>query len=620
MSLYPGNFGKENLPSVNQELMALKGDLTTEEAHLALGKFLTSNIPFTYNLLTGGELFPFQTMKLNLFLKKDYVIDISSRGISKSWIAAVFCIIYCICNPGFTIIILAPSFRQSKNIFNYIEKVMEHPDAQFLRSIWSCRKESSQWTGYIGDETHGSKVIALPLAAGGGKIRGPRAQCIIIDEALEFPEVILKEVVQPFLVTSFDPIKKQKISDLEDKLVKKGLLENKDRIKFPNPKLILLSSGCFQFQDLYQRVEQYIDYATNPEYKELDLSYAFINLSCEFAPEKLLQKSIIEDARRNMSESQFNREYMAQCVDDSSGYFRMAKMEACTETREPIIELVGHPGAEYILAIDPNYKDSENSDHFAMCLSRLDADRKLAHIVHNYALAGVSLDETAKYLHYILKSFNICYLIIDDGGADQFLSYVNGHSLFKSDGIFLSAFEYNFDPNDIGSMIKAKNSYNKSAYRIVHRQSFGSEWIQESNESLQTAFDTKRLWFAAAPAEERQFKQLIKSDVPIEELRFNNNKRMDNAETKMVEFIDHQVELIKLCKQEAALIEITITSQGKQTFDLPRSMRHMKGPNKPRKDSYTAMLLNNWGVKKYKELKSDNQKVRVSSFRPRFIG
>jgi hypothetical protein len=52
---------------------------------------------------------------------------------------------------------------------------------------------------------------------------------------------------------------------------------------------------------------------------------------------------------------------------------------------------------------------------------------------------------------------------------------------------------------------------------------------------------------------------------------------------------------------------MTASPQGHQTFDLPTAMRKMNTPDKPRKDSYSALLLANWGRKCYELLNETDE-------------
>ena len=73
-----------------------------------------------------------------------------------------------------------------------------------------------------------------------------------------------------------------------------------------------------------------------------------------------------------MSEMQFKREFGAQFIDESDGYFRLSKMAACTipDGEMPAVEIIGNPSDEYILSFDPNWAGNTSADHFAMHVSQ----------------------------------------------------------------------------------------------------------------------------------------------------------------------------------------------------------------------------------------------------------
>ena len=87
----------------------------------------------------------------------------------------------------------------------------------------------------------------------------------------------------------------------------------------------------------------------------------------------------------------------------------------------------------------------------------------------------------------------------------------------------------------------------------------------------------------------------------------------------MIDFIEHQTDIIDLTKVECALIQITTTSQGTQTFDLPPNLKRQSGRDKARKDSYSALVLGNWMVKTYFDMMNFKQESVQSTFTPMFI-
>ena len=88
---------------------------------------------------------------------------------------------------------------------------------------------------------------------------------------------------------------------------------------------------------------------------------------------------------------------------------------------------------------------------------------------------------------------------------------------------------------------------------------------------------------------------------------------------KMIDFVEHQFDMLNLTKTECALIQINSTPTGNQTFDLPRTLKRQTGPEKTRKDSYSSLLLGNWMIKLYYDVMGVEAEKVVSTFTPMFI-
>ncbi len=63
---------KKDIPSINQELLKLKGDLLDKEAKISLTKFLRGNLGFTTELISGIKLAPFQEITLKGLMNRNF--------------------------------------------------------------------------------------------------------------------------------------------------------------------------------------------------------------------------------------------------------------------------------------------------------------------------------------------------------------------------------------------------------------------------------------------------------------------------------------------------------------------------------------------------------------------
>ena len=166
-----------------------------------------------------------------------------------------------------------------------------------------------------------------------------------------------------------------------------------------------------------------------------------------------------------------------------------------------------------------------------------------------------------------------------------------------------------------------RDQYNLNEKKICYLRKPTSSWIRQANELLQANFDHQRIFFASRAINDSYHAQQ-KKQIPIEEIRFlrtaDANEKMSKG-AKMIEFIEHQSDMLELTKVECALIQITTTAQGTQTFDLPPNLKRQSGPDKARKDSYSALILGNWMVKVYFDVAHLKPSEIQTTFTPVFI-
>lgn len=514
--------------------------------------------------------------------------------------------------------------HNSKMIFKKLEDIMAKPESiLFKQCVTKISKSNDEWLMEIGK----SKIRSLPLADG-SKLRGFRFQRIIIDELLLMPEKIYNEVIMPFLSVVENPTERERIAKIENQLIAQGKMKEEERYIWPNNKLIGLSSASYKFEYLYRLYKQYEHLILKEDKDEKDTaSRAIIQLSLDALPEKLYDQNLVNQARATMSQSQFDREFGALFTDDSSGYFPTSKMAACTipDGESPSIEIKGEPKDEYILSFDPSWAQNESSDDFAMQILKLHPETQKTTLVHSYALPGSSMKNHIRYLLYCLESFNIVAICGDYMGGVQFVQACNESSIFSEKGINLKVIDVPFDnPENYKSDLRSyKYQYNKDTHKIVYLRSPSSKWIRSANELLQSNFDHKRIYFGSRACDKTYFKEKSKGqNIPIGEIKYDNAAALEDEtnEAKLIDFIEHQYDMINLTKEECALIQITTTPQGYQTFDLPPALKRQNGPSKTRKDSYSALVLANWISKIYFDANNkEMHDYEDDDFMPTFI-
>jgi len=622
---------RNKVQKVHEELAKIQGYLDEKQASTELVRFLRSNIGFTAKLIAGVDLFPFQEIAIKTMFKRDYVLGIWSRGLSKSYSTAIFAFLYAIFQPEAKLAILSRSFRQSREIFKRIEEIASKPEGQLLAECFNgtVKHMNDEWSMRIGS----SEIKALPLGDG-EKLRGFRFNCLIVDELLLMPEKVLNEVILPFLSVNANPKKRQDTYDTETEFIKQGLMTEEERTKFPNPKMIGLSSASYKFEHLYKIYEEYVSKITTGVEKDKDGnivpikgSYAVLQFAYSVAPTQLYSESLISKAKSEMSPAQFKREFGAEFTDDSKGFFSAKAMEDCTVkfNESPLAEIKGNPNHKYVLAVDPSWAENEGSDFFAMLMFKLMPDGKYMQ-VHSYAVAGGKLKDHINYFHYLLTHFNVQFIMMDNAGGVQFLNSVNESKKFKDAKIHLGEIkEIDFeDVNDYqGQLRKARMAYNIETRNIVYMQTFNSSWILRANHLLQANINNRKIIFAGDPQGiEEEYNRMRGTVIPIHELKivgqidadpvegdYNVDLGLDSGlsdnkqyDAKMIDIIERQEFLIRLTKTQCALIEPRSTDGGHMSFSLPNNLKNQKGANKARKDLYTALLIGSWAVRCYNDI------------------
>tara|TARA_R110002012_G_scaffold321883_1_gene552064 strand:- start:1944 stop:3566 length:1623 start_codon:yes stop_codon:yes gene_type:complete len=538
---------------------------------------------------------------------------------SKSFSTAIFALLDAMLHQGVQIGILSKSFRQSKMIFKKIEEISKSPKATFFaQCITRTSKMNDEWVMEIGR----SSIRALPLGDG-EKLRGFRFQRMIIDELLLMPEKIYNEVIMPFLSVVDNPTERQEVYDLETELIERGKLKESERRKWPNNKIIGLSSASYKFEYLYKLYQQYENLILNENLQDGG-HRTIMHFSYDCAPEQLYDQNLISQSKATMSESQFDREFGAIFTDDSSGYFKVSKMAACTipDGEGQSVEVIGNPQDEYIVAFDPSWSESESSDDFAILLIKLNKDTRKGTVVHSYALSGANLKTHIKYMAYTLTHFNVVAVVGDYNGGVQFMNSCNESDIFKKLNLKLDTIDAELDKaQDYEKNIrKLKNQYNRSNRRFVFLRKPSSSWIRFANESLQAAFDHKKIFFAGAAMDD-DYNIQRKSKIPLKDLKFLNNDPTEKANigARMIDFVEHQKDMMDLIKVQCALVHVTTSVQGTQSFDLPPNLRRQKGADKARKDSYSALLLGNWMMNIYYDMEAHEGNEGQATFTPMFI-
>lgn len=554
-----------------------------------------------------------------------------------TFLASIFCILQSIFEPNSKIMIAGPTFRTARGIFNEIERFSKLKNAKLLRDCFeadpSKRPDICEWV------VNGGSIRAIPL--NGEKIRGFRANILVIDEFLLVPEDLIKNVLMPFLASPQNLAEIIAIKKSEDELIKAGKMQESERMIFPNTsKMIGLSSASFTFENLYRTYKQWIDMIQMDRGEELKMlrhkqddfdqqvappRYFVAQLAYNAVPEHMIDQTVVAEAKNGGADNaSFMREYGAQFTDGSDSYFSARKMNECTvgPNESPCVQIFPKKGSKYILAIDPSFSDAENSDHFSMNVMETDFQTEIPTLVHNYVISGGHIKDHYEYFYYLYTHFKPELLIIDNAGW-EFINHACQSEKFVKAGIDIKFLEFDSDLEDADyqkMLIKVKGQYNKQAHRIAIKQFFSQSFIRKANENLKNLIDCKKIRFASSlNINESDFdytiNRLSSEGMPFKLSDSDQNKEFMNP----TDFIDFQDDWIFQTKKQCALIEVKVTPQGNYSFELPVNLKKDRTKSRVRRDSYTTLLLNTWGNKCYYDIMRTIEE-EAGAFTPYFIG
>ena len=607
----------KDFKNYHEELKLIRGELDDKQAKITLAKFLRQNLGFTCELVSGFRPAMYQEMMLKAMFNRNFSMFVACRGGSKSTVAALACFLLPIFHQGTHILLAAPTFRTSRHIFTNLEKIVKSPEAQMLQECFS--ETASRLADLFEWNINGGSIRAIPL--NGEKIRGFRANTLVLDEFLLLSEDIVNNVLMPFLIAPSDIKKRMEIVEREDKLVLEGKITNEQRTQFPNSsRMIALTSASYTFENAYKVYSDWHNkiMSDEPIKDGKDGNYFVCNISWEALPQYMVEQSVIEEAQNGgIENAAFLREYGARFVDGSDSYFSAKKMHEQTivDGQKPNVLIQGNPSKKYILSIDPSWSSSPSSDYFAMCVGEINEEAESITIVHNYAVAGSELKEHIKYYFYLLNAFNI-EIVVADNSDGNFIKAANESTLFQDNKLHISEFEYDGDliNQDYSDMIrKAKRDYSKMSNKICFKRAFSSETNRRMNEQLQFFINTKRVWFGSRiTPNEDEYDKAIKLKIPYDPTNKNGDWQDD--------LISTQDSLINEVKKQCSLIEVGSSPLGKQTFDLPQSLKRNRSAGRARKDNYTTLLLVCEGFRAYQDIMKQPAQEAVGLFMPRMVG
>lgn len=558
----------------------------------------SQNLAFAARWLIGSgdfELLPFQIVALQMLWNHTLPMLIGTRGMGKTFLLAVYALLKAILQQdsqrGHKIVIVSASFRQSKNVFNQINRILNRSPL-LLAAGAKAQYQPDQCKLAIGN----SQIIAVPMGDG-QKIRGLRANVILVDQFASINEQVFNVVVRGFASVSKDPVANVKRMARVRRLRNRGEEGVADAIQanITGNQIIITGTASLHYNHFYKK---YLEYKTTlqhklkgrlhdfvdvlgPEILQLPnqpinyQKYALMRLPYTMMPRGFMDEDVIADAARASqgAKAYYEMEYMAKFVADTDGFFSLQKMQQCTP-RPPdqdafVVQTEGAPNYQYVMGVDPARK----KDNFAISILKLLGDGRYA-LVYAWTQNNKDFTRGTKKIRELLRKFNIIGIGIDQGGGGLTI-----RELLYTKQLIPQGEQPIWDAQD------PQHEGNPGRH-LTYMINYQGNWLVDSNYDLKADMQFGRILFpfdAGIERFARKRKSEDDSQMPYDA------KAFQQADEAFYECLKTKQEISKIVK--------THTIKGShQHFDLPQPGAGKQNPD--RKDRYSALLIASYLARK----------------------
>lgn len=312
-----------------------------------------------------------------------------------TYLSAVCALLKCALVPGTKVVIAGAAFRQSKFVFEYMESIWR--DAAILRSVCDNssgpRRGTDQWVMHINDST----ATSIPIGTG-TKVRGLRANTLIMDEFASINPEIYETVLAGFTAVSADPISNVKEAAKRNAMIKSDIWSDEQEESYmakTGNQIILSGTASYDFEHFadYWRKYRAIIASKGNEDKIKTIfdgempdhfswkDYSIIRIPYELIPAGFMDDKQIIRAQATMHSGTYGKEYGAVFVKDSSGFFKRTLIESCVANDKNMqkqswppwcpkkfqASLRGSSQKKYVYGVDP----ASETDNFSIVVLEL---------------------------------------------------------------------------------------------------------------------------------------------------------------------------------------------------------------------------------------------------------
>lgn len=359
----------------------------------------------------GIHLKLFQKILIWAMMQYNYFMFIAARGLGKTWLTALFCVVRCILYPGSKIVVCSGTLKQANGVLLKIQDELMKMSPILCTEIEKCN--ISQNDAIIMFK-NGSWIITRTST---DNSRGARANIIVVDEFRMVDETILNLVIRKFLTSPRQPgyLNKPEYAHLQER--------NKE---------IYMSSAYFKSSWAWKKLQAYVVnfFDDSKRYFCCGLPY---QLSIR---EGLLSREQIRD---EMSEADFNElAFMMEMVcmwigDDGDNLFKWEEINKQRRIKTAFLPLKFYndkikvpsvlPTEKRILSVDVALMGStkkKKNDAAALYInSAIQQDDTSYHsnLVYGETFEGLTTDELGIIVMRDFYEYKCTDIVLDTNGV-----------------------------------------------------------------------------------------------------------------------------------------------------------------------------------------------------------
>lgn len=557
------------------------------------------------------DLLPMQALILKEMWNRKFPMLVGSRGLGKTFILSLYCILRGMLLPGRKIVVVGAAFRQSKYLHDYMENIWKN--APILRDLCDSNSGPRRDVDMCRLTINGSTISALPIGDG-QKIRGQRANDIIADEFASMSREIFENVIAGFAAVSASPVENVKRLAMEERAREMGIdtsdfYKEKDIEEAKTNQIILSGTAYYDFNhfaEYWKRWKTIIE--TKGDLKSISNNvfngedvpqsfkwndYSIIRIPVDLVPRGFMDEGQIARSKATVHNGIYLMEFGAVFTKDSQGFFKRSLIESCVGTDIRPVKLQsgdvffdpmlrGNKNAKYVMAIDP----ASEVDNFSIVILELHSDHR--RIVYCWTTTrkdhtervkrGLTKENNfysycARKIRELMNLFPIVHVAMDaQGGGYSVAEALHDHNQLQP------------GETPIWPIIdedKPQSSDDEQGLHILEMCQFAKyDWYSDANHGLRKDLEDKILLFPRFDP--------ITIGLSIEE---------DKANNRLYDTLEDCVMEIEELKNELSLIEVTESVNGRMRWDTPEVKVGVGKKTRMRKDRYSSLLMANMSAR-----------------------